>query len=470
MLCAWRLLCLGTLLLCAGGALPGARGGLIAGGAMTAGVAAAVLEWTGFAWEGTMAAGLNGAVTALGVYGNRTLVASGEFTGDTFGTQALNRTAYWDGVAWQPMGVGLDAPAYALLEFQGLLYVGGVFYVTDGMPGVERIATWDGARWAALPATNVTNGYVLALAVHAGELYAGGDFAGIDGRSDSASPSLARWNGSRWSDVGEGIRRGVTTQGTVRSLVSYGGRLFIGGIFDHAGPSLVANNIAVWDADNGIFQTLGSGTNGEVRALAVFGTSIVVGGAFTGAGGFAANGIARWSPSGSAWSLFGTGLEPYVTCVIVTSGVVVAGGDFLTAAGGTVQAKRVAQWTGTAWTGVGAGFNDLPNAFINFVVPTEPIITPSPTAIPTTPVPTPTATIAPTGTTPPGDSTPTPTWTATSTPTSTPTPGAPAEPLLETWSVVAVSVACTLAFVGLVSATVFAVRSRRSRRVYASIN
>ena len=39
------MLCLGTLLLCVGGALPGARGGLIAGGAMTAGVAAAVLEW-----------------------------------------------------------------------------------------------------------------------------------------------------------------------------------------------------------------------------------------------------------------------------------------------------------------------------------------------------------------------------------------------------------------------------------------
>jgi hypothetical protein len=78
-------------------------------------------------------------------------------------------------------------------------------------------------------------------------------------------------------------------------------RIVAGGEFAAAG-NVVANNIALYDPDAGVWSALGTGMNGRVRALATLPNGdLVAGGHFTTAGGIAATYIARWARVGRRW-------------------------------------------------------------------------------------------------------------------------------------------------------------------------
>jgi hypothetical protein len=215
----------------------------------------------------------------------------------------------------------------------------------------NHIARWDGSDWHAL-GDGVDNGvdhWVLALAVDGGgNLYAGGDFTTAGGVSANR---IARWDGSSWHPLGDGGGNGVD-HWVFALAVDGSGNLYAGGTFTTAG-GVSANHIARWDGLD--WHALGDGVDGTVYALAVDGGgSLYAGGTFTTAGEESASRIARWE--GGSWSPLGDGMGGSVYALAVDGGSLYAGGIFTTAGEGS--ANRIACWDGGSWSPLGSGVSD----------------------------------------------------------------------------------------------------------------
>jgi hypothetical protein len=319
-------------------------------------------------WQ-PLGAGTDQAVRALTVY-NGELVAAGFFT--TAGGQPANHVARWNGTTWAPVGPGLPSTMVALTVHDGNLIAagsgvfrwngvdwqqlgpsmsvetlaihngeivaGGVFRIADGGPA-NHIAHWDGLAWQ--PFGSGMNDVVKAITTYDGELIAGGFFTTAGG---GAVPHLARWNGSAWSSLAGGGGR------TVWALTVYNGSLILGGTETRASGEL-ATRVMRWDGIG--WNTLGTGMNSVVTAVADYQGYLYAGGGFTTARGVAdARGLVRRSGTSPAtpWEPVGTGLGgdfPVVTQMAVYSGSLIVVGSF-TSAGG-VPVNGIASWDGAAW-------------------------------------------------------------------------------------------------------------------------
>ncbi len=325
--------------------------------------------------------------------------------------------ARWDGVTWSAVGHGLDPRSFdrlaALAVFDDgrgpKLYAGGLMRKMGGEP-VSAIACWDGVRWTSV-AGGVGSfepedlGYVGALAVHddgAGPaLYVGGRF---ERAGNIAAANIARWNGTNWSSLGDGLN------GTVSCLVEFdagaGRELYAGGDFyDSVGGTWVhlakwngqawrfvlglngtPFDLAVYDDGSGAalhaagqFQTaaglrhvlkwdgtawttLGADTYGNVHALAVFadagGSALYAGGTIVSAGGVPTPGLARWD--GTAWSAVLGAIEGVWSAVWTLEAldgprgpVLYTGGEFARVEGR--PAGAVATWDGAEWSYLDGG-------------------------------------------------------------------------------------------------------------------
>ena len=177
------------------------------------------------------------------------------------------------------------------------LYVGGYF---TGAGGIEAngIAKWDGTKWSTFgggikldPNSNLYD--VRAVAVSGEDVYIGGKFLIAD--SDTVN-NIAKWNGTKWVSMGGGIK------GSVYKIVATGNAVYVGGSFSKAGDISV-NNIAKWDGTN--WSSLGGGVNGpvfDIKAYKYAGT-ILVGGRFNNAGGTLVNNIAQFTDSDNPLSV-----------------------------------------------------------------------------------------------------------------------------------------------------------------------
>ena len=217
----------------------------------------------------------------------------------------------------------------AVTDAAGDLYIGGDFTAVGDIIA-NRVAKWNGTNWSALG--EGLNGTVYALAVSGSDLYVGGNFTTAGG---SAANRVAKWNGSNWSALGAGLNN------TVNALAVSGSDLYVGGQFAYAtnaGPSTVrVNGIAQWNGSS--WSALGSGVIGFVNALAVSGSDLYVGGHFTTGGGSGANCVAKWD--GSSWSALGSGLDSDVNALAVSGSDLYVGGRFYTAGG--PAAMRIAK-------------------------------------------------------------------------------------------------------------------------------
>lgn len=289
--------------------------------------------WDGAAWS--RMADLNGSVHALTEY-QGDLIAGGNFR---IISASASGAARWDGANWSPMGS--VSPLRALAVYRGELYGAGWFW--DGSEGVEGVAKWEGSRWrivgggfpfvpfgtwistlavhddkliaagrfdraGSIEAKNIAawdgkewsalasgrEHEVHELAVHGGELYAGGAGSAL------GSPSaLARWDGSQWHEIDV---RGCSY---VTALHAADGRLFVGGVFTQV-EGVEARNVAVWDG--AAWSALGSGLDNRPNSFASYQGSLYAGGWFVEAGNKPSFGIARWdgyervanSPTGPA--------------------------------------------------------------------------------------------------------------------------------------------------------------------------
>ena len=276
---------------------------------------------------------------------------------------ASNGGASCGNLAWLPTfgsDPGLDGTVLSAVVFDDgtgpALHVGGSFTAAGTLQS-NRIARWNGSEWSALG--EGMNDSVFALAVFddglggGPALYAGGALTTAGG-VDAAG--IARWDGASWTPVAEGIDGIVYALGVHQDAA--GTRLHAGGEFTVAGTT-PANRIAAWDGSS--WSPLGNGMDDTVRALGSHddgsGPALFVGGDFGVAGEVAASRIARWD--GISWAALGGGLDNDVFAIAVfddgSGPGLYCAGSFTTAGG--VPARRVARWDGSAWSALGAGMS-----------------------------------------------------------------------------------------------------------------
>ncbi len=318
---------------------------LIVGGEFTAAGSASahrVASWDGDTWT-ALGQGFTGGgtitVRALSEYDGE-LIAGGYFRYS--GTTDVNDIARWDGQSWLPLGLGVDNLVMALKEYGGDLYAGGVFFDAGGHEA-NSIAYWDGAGWGSMGWSLKFSTGVSALAVYGGELIAGGLFSAA---GTIPADNVARWDGTGWRPLGYGLTGGVPYS-IVTGLAVYNGDLIAAGDFTASGDTDV-KGIARWDGSS--WSPLGDGIGDDpatdvVGPMTVYNGTLVVAGHFSTAGGVPVSNIARWD--GAGWSPLGEGLggdDPItvVRALAVFNGSLYAGGSFTTAGG--LPSSYIARW------------------------------------------------------------------------------------------------------------------------------
>ena len=185
---------------------------------------AGLLRWDGQVWTapGTPQ-GYRDVLSDGPLLANGSAIYAEVFPNTTDGGEEFNNLACWDGSQWRSLGGGVSGGKQwfpnefpltgvrALLQDGSDLYVGGSFTHAGGVPAMN-VARWDGSQWSAVG--DGIPGYgsclfgrclnpVTSLALHQGKLFAGGGFtSGFS--TDGHRGFLARWDGTVWTDVVEG--------------------------------------------------------------------------------------------------------------------------------------------------------------------------------------------------------------------------------------------------------------------------
>ena len=220
--------------------------------------------------------------------------------------------AAWDGTAWStlPGAATPFGPVSALLTSGQLLYAAGRTTGPAARGDAGTVAAYDGAGWTLLGAAD---GPVYALAAHDGAVYAGGGFSAIAGVS---AGGLAVWEPGRGAD--EGAWRGLGRfDGPVRAVARLAGDLYAGGYFatvDGTTVPFLARHVSGqwgppsggWVPDGGV-NALATATDPVcLYAAGAFASVSLIGGGSGGIGGgvIAAAGIGRWCAGGGAVLVF----------------------------------------------------------------------------------------------------------------------------------------------------------------------
>lgn len=290
------------------------------------------------------------------------IFVGGEFTGVGPENQPIgaNNIAIYENGSWSNLNGGLDSTVYSLHQapsgFNGV-FAGGKFIFTDTGTRMNRIAKWDGTSgWITLmsgmPGDPADFDYVVrSMDVEGGSnLYAGGEFREA---GDKHVNNIGQWQLgfiNDWEALGNGINR----DGEVHALATTTGDIYAGGNIISAGGVQI-NGLARWDGSE--WHDVGDGVFGVVHTLSLKGDSLYVGGEFPTAGGgpgfgsgVPASNIALWD--GSGWQGLGSGTDgPVYATEVLSSGDLYVGGDF------SSPYSNVATWSGGSWLEMNGGTN-----------------------------------------------------------------------------------------------------------------
>ncbi|MBP6874462.1 MAG: T9SS type A sorting domain-containing protein [Candidatus Eisenbacteria bacterium] len=312
-----------------------------------------VSQWRASAWHALGDGTWNDATAAL-VSQDHVLYAAGLFSIADDGVCPY--LAHWQNGAWTSPcslhGQGVDGPSMfgvvsTFVEYDSALVAAGNIEVAGGVP-VNYVAKWTGSDWEPLGQGlwQEIPGYgVKTCAVYKGELYIGGSFSFID--EGVLWGGLARWDGTQWRNLGEA---------GAWSLALWNGYLVAAGSFALPGTP-AGPNVGLWDGSS--WRLISEQTfDSSLTALLVYQDQLVVCGHFRNVGGTPINRVARWD--GNAWRPFGSGIDDVYWdegcyCLAEYEGEVIVGGLFRDAGGQAVN--NVARWDGSIWQPMRAGFN-----------------------------------------------------------------------------------------------------------------
>jgi hypothetical protein len=292
-------------------------------------------QWSGFG------EGLNYAVNSI-AYNNGSFYTASDLVYVLSGDQ------------WSVVDAGMYTTApeiYALGVYSGDLFAGGAgfFVTTPELNWYNFICRLHNGSWTTCGNGTGNDGigmneYVSYLLEYNGSFYAGGRFgtAGGDPLAPIVAPYIAKFDGTQWGPVGDGMNDRVT------DMVVYNGELVVSGYFTDAG-GISANYIAKWNGST--WSTLSSGMDGKVTALAVYNSELYAGGLFQNAGGVSAQNIAKWN--GTSWAPVGDGITEQVYTLASYNNELYAGGAFRILTGNA--GDYIMSWNGSEWKAAGTG-------------------------------------------------------------------------------------------------------------------
>ena len=306
-------------------------------------------EWAPFPWYFDLP------VAAYEVFAGQ-LHAVGSFT--QINGLPLPCLARWNGSQWESVGPGIGGDpgdqAHAVLSYGGWLWVGGDFR-SPVSTAETSCAAWNGAYWVDVDLDLPPLWTVTDFAVLNGQLYA-------SARMGSSAGAVYRFVNPNWTRIGD------IADNAVQTVEGYAGQLFAGGYFtDYAGQS--TSRIARWNGSDWV--PLGQGiTNAQggdaVRVLREYNGSLIAGGRFSQMDGQEFTNIAAWN--GSSWSGLTTG-TPYnnyntgVFTLELHAGELIVVGDFSSA--GDLLTQGIARWNGASWRAFMEGINAPVLSFFN---------------------------------------------------------------------------------------------------------
>lgn len=325
-------------------------------------------------------------VRAFAVYQGH-LYAGGQF--QRAGNTMARNIAYWDGANWNALSNGVSGGSnevFALAEHNGLLYVTGTFTTAGTLPanGAFSIASWNGAAFAALGTGLRTSanqaGIGNGLRSFNNELYATGSFASAGGVSNTGG--IAKWTGAAWASVGTGGMAGTGRALTVFDDDGPGPNqpsLIVGGVFTSV-AGVAAANVARYDGSQ--WSALGDGVSVGVNSIyslgsldAGDGTKLYAGGLTLTETGGTPDTVKQWN--GTSWEAIPGGPSAFGVvrgaCYMLQSAdldgagpaspVLLVGGQFDSF--GSTPAANLAAFDGSAWTQVSPGDAPWSNAGSN---------------------------------------------------------------------------------------------------------
>ncbi len=321
------------------------------------------------AWQSPVgASGPSGTVRALARFvepSGPAIFVGGEFT--SAGPVTTRGIARLTGSTWSIVGNqfihGVDGSVYAMTVWDDGagedLYVGGLFETAGGMI-MHNIARWNGTSWSPLgngiPGQQPWPGTVFALAAYddgtGSALFVAGEF-----EPGLGAPGLCitRWTGTGWAPLPGGLVG--TNYGTSLAVYADGPTpsLFIGSELNN---SPTPTTFTRW---NGLALTHPAGVLPiGVYALGVYndgtGAALYAGGKRYNYPGSQAS-LVRYTGSGWTWvpgNFFNAASEAEVRALEAFDD---GTGSRLYAAGSLSGHSNIRRWNGAAWSNVGAGTN-----------------------------------------------------------------------------------------------------------------
>ena len=286
-----------------------------------------IAVWNGSSWSGLGDGVISSDESILTIVTSIAAEGSDVYVGGDFNTAggvSVSNIAWWNGASWSNMGGGLangegDVSVLGIeVNSQGLVFVGGSFD-SAGTANVENIAMWNGTDWSEV-STGVFGGdnpSISAMALsNNGDLYVGGNFenAGFDTTfvldssgviidslteiNDLVVNNIARWNGTSWSNLGEGLSGGASPTPTTITIDDVG-MVYVMGNFITVGGAVDAE-IGVYDPSTQNWSGLDlMGGPNDVTQIEANGTDLYA----------IENFISLWRWNGAVWDSLGTAGE-----------------------------------------------------------------------------------------------------------------------------------------------------------------
>ena len=311
-----------------------------------------------------LGSGLNGTVFALATDASGNLYAGGAFT--TAGGVTVNRIAKWDGSTWSALGSGVNDTVFDIIfDNNGNLYATGSFTLAGGVANTVRIAKWDGTNWSPL-GTGLSGGTGggMSLALDAsGNLYCGGYFTTAGGVTVNR---IAKWDGSLWDDLDSGV--GGASPSVYSLAFAANGDLYVGGTFDTVGAgSLAVKKFAKWDGSSWSNPGDGIGAGGYINCMAFAPNGdLYIGGDFTISGGSSANYLTIWNGASFFPSSSGSPNNSVESLAFSEDGSLYVGGVF-SAVGELTLSDRIAVLKNGTWQTLSADLPGTPSVYSVFV-------------------------------------------------------------------------------------------------------
>jgi hypothetical protein len=287
----------------------------------------AVTRYDGVGWQTLGSAAPPPLVNAMVELSNGDVVVGGRFA--TFAGIAAANLARWNGLAWSPVGLGVDGEVRSLAATaNGDLLVSGLFANAGGAPA-NRVARWNGQVWSTLGGGLATPAAHLAATPQGEVLAAASGVLGIQ-----------RFDGLQWSSVPF-----ATSLAVVLSMAALpDGRVALGGLFSGYAPSITG----VLIYSGGVLAGIPGASTSCQRVVALEDGSLLAYGP----------GLRRWD--GTTWTTLPSvsllGLRPLPDGDLIAAGGYAAYG---TGAPSSVYRLRPGGWESFGGVGTGAGSSVL---------------------------------------------------------------------------------------------------------------